>query len=146
MKEYDYVFLGSPTYFGLVSAQIKAFMDSLCDLWVDAELFGKKFGCFSSASTPQGGGDMCLLSMNLFAQHMGMTVLSVPSNLGFVQPAYGISHASGPDSDIRPSKETLGAIDAYKMCIRDRYSTSTAAKERIVLFQHGQLYDIVHPI
>lgn len=110
----DMIFLGSPTYFGNVSTAVKAFMDSCCDFWVDARLAGKKFGCFACASTYQGGGDICLQAMNTFAQHMGMTLLSVPANIKEgPQPAYGILHAAGGQSLLRPEQNTLDAITDY---------------------------------
>lgn len=114
LHEADMIFLGSPTYFGNVSAAVKAFMDSCCGLWLDANLAGKKFGCFASASTYQGGGDLCLQSMNIFAQHMGMHLLPVPANIkGGPQPAYGILHAAGGLSLDRPGQNTLDAITDY---------------------------------
>lgn len=110
----DLIFLGSPTYFGNVSAAVKTFMDSCCAFWPDARLAGKRFGCFASASTYQGGGDLCLQAMNTFAQHMGMTLLSVPANIkGGPQPAYGILHAAGGQSLHRPEQTTLTAITDY---------------------------------
>lgn len=114
LMEADLIFLGSPTYFGNVSAAVKTFMDSCCDLWPSARLAGKKFGCFASASTYQGGGSLCLQAMNTFAQHMGMHLLSVPANIaGGPQPAYGILHAAGGLSLGRPSAETFEAITDY---------------------------------
>lgn len=111
---YDYIVLGSPTYFGNVSGPMKLFMDSFCPLFVESKLFGKDFTAFTASSTTSGGPDMCLLAMNNFALHLGMTVHAVPANLqGAVQPAYGIAHASGGDSTIRPDAATKEAIHNY---------------------------------
>lgn len=108
------LFLGSPTYFGGVSAPVKAFMDSFLHYWVEGKMSGKYFGCFASASTPQGGADMCLQSMNVFAQHMGMVLLPVPSTVGGApQPAYGIAHASGEQAGRRIDDAEKQAIDGY---------------------------------
>lgn len=110
----DALFLGSPTYFGNVSAPVKAFMDSFVDHWVEARLAGKWFGGFATAGTPYGGADMCLLALNLFAQHMGMVTVSVPSAVtGSVQPAYGIAHYSGDLSDRRPGAGEAEAVASY---------------------------------
>lgn len=110
----DALFLGSPTYFGNVSAPVKVFMDSFVDYWVEARLAGKWFGGFATAGTPYGGADLCLLALNLFAQHMGMVSVSVPSTVtGSIQPAYGIAHYSGDLSDRRPGPGEEEAVATY---------------------------------
>ena len=110
----DIICLASPTYFGNVSAPVKSFMDLLCDFWPGAELRKKRFCALTCASTHQGGGDMCLNAMNIFAMHMGMIpVPALASFGGAVQPAYGIVHVSGGDSNIRPGADTKEAIDEY---------------------------------
>ncbi|MCY6484099.1 flavodoxin family protein [Clostridium aestuarii] len=101
--ESDYIFLGSPTYFGNVSAEMKAFMDSFSPLWSDGKLFGKKLVAFTSCGDPQGGGQVCLRSINTFAQHMGMLPIPIPANLSSKKsyPAYGMMHCSGDMGDNR---------------------------------------------
>lgn len=114
MIGYDAVFLGSPTYYGCVSAQMKAFMDSFCDIWVDALMAGKFFGCFATGGDVYGGSELCMQVMNTFAQHMGMIPVSVPCNAGGApQPAYGITHISGANSDVRIDGETVKAVHGY---------------------------------
>lgn len=110
----DALFLGSPTYFGNVSAPVKVFMDSFVDYWAEARLAGKFFGGFASAGTPQGGCDICLQALCHFAMHMGMCLVSVPSTVtGTVQPAYGICHWSGDLSDQRLTQGEREAIAGY---------------------------------
>ena len=110
----DALFLGSPTYFGNVSAPVKAFMDSFVDCWAEARLAGKFFGGFASAGTPQGGGDLCLQALCHFAMHMGMCIIPAPSTLaGAVQPAYGLLHWSGDDSGRRLEEGEREAIRSY---------------------------------
>ncbi|WP_053955158.1 flavodoxin family protein [Inediibacterium massiliense] len=115
LLESDHVILGSPTYFGNVSAEMKAYMDSMSIYWVEAKLSGKRLTAFASASTPFGGGEACLQAINTFGQHMGMISISVPSNLipTISMSAYGIIHYSGPMGDQRPNKDTLKVIDEY---------------------------------
>jgi NAD(P)H dehydrogenase (quinone) len=72
----DLIIFGAPTYFGNVSAQMKAFMDSTGALWIKAALAGKKFAAFTSCGNTEGGGDLCLQAMHTYAKYMGM--LSVP--------------------------------------------------------------------
>ena len=110
----DALFLGSPTYFGNVSAPVKAFMDRFVDYWAEARLAGKFFGGFASAGTPQGGCDICLQALCHFAMHMGMCLIPVPSTVtGAVQPAYGVCHWSGDNSDQRLTQEEREAIASY---------------------------------
>lgn len=114
VQAYDYIFFGAPTYFGNVSGPVKLYMDALCDFWPDAKLYGKKFGCFTAASTTAGGGQLCLQAMNTFALHMGMTLLAVPANLQAVaQPAYGFIHYSGETAETRPDEKLRAAIREY---------------------------------
>lgn len=110
----DYIFLGSPTYFGNVSAEMKEFMDSLSPLWVDAKLQGKKLIAFGSCSTPEGGGGACLQAINIFGQHMGMLPVSIPANLAkdISNSAYGLIHYSGKNSDRRIDSNMKKSIKA----------------------------------
>lgn len=110
----DAIFLGSPTYFGNVSAAVKSLMDSLCDFWAEAQLGGKWFGAFASMGSEHGGGESCLRAMDVFAMHMGMNVLPVTANNGgAIQPAYGVLHYCGDGGDLRPDSGTFTAIDNY---------------------------------
>ena len=103
MLDSDIIIMGSPTYYGNVSGAMKSFMDSFSPCWSEAKLWGKKLFSFSTSGNPEGGGDMCLNTMNIFAQHMGMIVVPVPSNLvsGQSYPAYGLLHYVGDFSNIR---------------------------------------------
>lgn len=115
MLESDHIILGSPTYFGNVSGEMKSYMDMAAEFWLDAKLAGKKLTAFTSSGDVEGGGHSCLQAINTFGQHMGMIVMSVPSNLlpdeSF--PAYGIIHYSGGLADQRPGKKVLDAIERY---------------------------------
>jgi len=110
----DIIIMGSPTYYGNVSGAMKAFMDSFSPCWADAKLWGKKLFAFSTSGNAEGGGDMCLNAINIFAQHMGMLVVPVPSNLvpGKNQTAYGLLHYVGDFSNMRPDANMITAIKA----------------------------------
>ncbi|MCY6371672.1 flavodoxin family protein [Clostridium ganghwense] len=101
--ESDYIFLGSPTYFGNVSAEMKSFMDSFSPLWADAKLFGKRVISFTTCGTAEAGGENCLKAINTFAQHLGMINIPIPSNLvpDKSNSAYGLLHCSGNMGDNR---------------------------------------------
>lgn len=110
----DIIIFGSPTYYGNVSGAMKVFMDSFSPCWPDAKLWGKKMFAFSTCANGEGGGDMCLNAINIFAQHMGMLVVPVPSNLvpGQSHPAYGLLHYVGDMSNNRPDEKMIAAIKA----------------------------------
>jgi len=114
-KESDLVVLGSPTYFGNVSAEMKAVMDSTSIYWIEAALAGKKLAVFSSCASREGGAALCLKSMITFGQHMGMIHIPLPANLiaNYEINAYGITHYSGNLADARPGREINELIKSY---------------------------------
>jgi len=102
MKGYDLVVLGSPTYYGDVSGEMKAFMDSCAPLWQNADLFGKILFAWTTAASEEGGGHICLKSIVNFGMHMGMIYVPVPSNLlQGAFPAYGLIHYCSETGDKR---------------------------------------------
>jgi NAD(P)H dehydrogenase (quinone) len=108
----DIIIFGSPTYFGNVSGAMKAFMDSFSPYWPDAKFWGKKMFSYTTCANGEGGGDVCLNTMNIFGQHMGMMVVPVPGDLvsGQSFPAYGLIHYVGDYSNLRPSGKIIPAI------------------------------------
>lgn len=114
-KNSDLIILGSPTYFGNVSAEMKVVMDSTSIYWIDAALAGKKLAVFSSCASREGGAALCLKSMITFGQHMGMIHIPLPTNLvvNCEINAYGITHYSGNFADSRPDAEVNSLIKSY---------------------------------
>lgn len=97
--------LGSPAYFGNISAPLKYFLDSTSPLWLNGTLVGKPAAVFTSSSTMHGGQESALLSMMVPLLHHGMLVVGLP----YTEPAlsqtqhggtpYGASHVSGAAGD-----------------------------------------------
>ncbi|MGD9569947.1 MAG: flavodoxin family protein [Sedimentibacter sp.] len=112
LLESDIIIMGSPTYFGNVSGAMKAFMDTFSTYWTEAAFWGKKLFAFTSCGNGEGGGDICLNAINIFAQHIGMTPIPVPANLlsSHSFPAYGLIHYSGDYANMRPSRDVVLAI------------------------------------
>ncbi len=81
LLEADLIIMGSPTYFGNVSAEMKTFMDQTGGLWIQAKLAGKKFFAFTSAGNTEGGGALCLQTLHTYAHYMGMHSISMPVNI-----------------------------------------------------------------
>src|SRR3546814_20558167 len=53
----DGIILGTPTRFGSVTSELKAWIDGLGGLWAKGALNGKAGSAFSSASTAHGGNE-----------------------------------------------------------------------------------------
>jgi NAD(P)H dehydrogenase (quinone) len=93
----DAVIFGTPTRFGNVSAELKAYIDSLGGLWAQGRLNNKAGSVFCSTSSPHGGNEATLLSMYIPLAHLGFII--VPT--GYVDAAvfkagtpYGASSVS----------------------------------------------------
>ena len=102
----DAIIFGTPTRFGSISSELKAWVDSLGGLWFQGKLNGKVGSSFSSTSTAHGGNESTNISMYNFMAHLGLII--VP--LGYADPAmfaagtpYGATAISGqngaPPSD-----------------------------------------------
>jgi len=70
--------LGSPTYFGNMSASMKHFLDSTVSVWFGGALEDKPAGVFTSTSSLHGGQETTLLSMSIPLLHHGMVLVGLP--------------------------------------------------------------------
>ncbi|MEG1979246.1 MAG: flavodoxin family protein [Victivallaceae bacterium] len=112
----DLIILGSPNYFGNVSAEMKRFMDDTAKFYVQQPLRNKYAAFFCSSSSNGGGGVYCLEAMCRFAQHVGMIPLPLPLEIQQLSPetsAYGFTHVSGLQGDQRPDERMHCAINAF---------------------------------
>jgi NAD(P)H dehydrogenase (quinone) len=105
----DAIIFGTPTRFGNVSSELKAWVDTLGGLWFQGKLVGKAGSCFTSTSTQHGGNESTSLTMYNFMAHLGLII--VP--LGYGDPAmfaagtpYGASSVSGQNA-APPTAEDL---------------------------------------
>jgi NAD(P)H dehydrogenase (quinone) len=105
----DAIVFGTPTRFGNVSSELKAFVDSLGGLWFQGKLVGKAGSAFTSTSSPHGGNESTILTMYNFMAHLGLII--VP--LGYADPVlfragtpYGASAVSG-QTNIPPTADDL---------------------------------------
>ena len=97
----DAIVFGTPTRFGNVSSELKAFVDSLGGLWFQGKLVGKAGSAFCSTGSPHGGNESTNLTMYNFMAHLGLII--VP--LGYGDPImfqagtpYGASAISGQNA------------------------------------------------
>ncbi|MDG1581751.1 flavodoxin family protein [Pseudomonas sp. GOM6] len=78
LLEYDGFILGSPTYFGGVSAPFKAFMDATGPLWRHQRLRGRLAAGFSVSSLASGDKQSTLMSLFVFAMQHGLIWVGNP--------------------------------------------------------------------
>ncbi len=98
----DGIIFGTPTRFGNVCAELKAYIDSLGGLWAQGKLNGKAGSVFVSTSTMHGGNESTLISLYNPMAHLGLVIVPTgyahPSLFGAGTP-YGTSSVSGQTSE-----------------------------------------------
>lgn len=105
----DAIVFGTPTRFGSIASELKAYIDSLGGLWFQGKLNGKVGSVFASTSSKHGGNESTLLSIYGPMAHLGLII--VP--LGYADPAmfkagtpYGATHVSALDT-LKPDEDHL---------------------------------------
>jgi NAD(P)H dehydrogenase (quinone) len=98
----DAIVLGTPSRFGTVCSELKAYIDSLGGLWFQGRLFGKVGAAFSSSGSKHGGNEATILGLYPALAHLGLVI----APLGYGNPAlfqggtpYGATSISGQQSD-----------------------------------------------
>lgn len=107
----DGIILGTPTRFGSVTSELKAWIDGLGGLWAKGALNGKAGSAFSSTSTAHGGNEATILGLYPPLAHLGLVI--VPP--GYADPVmyaagtpYGATSISGQNA-IPPTDADLAA-------------------------------------
>lgn len=110
---------GTPTRFGVVSAQLKNQIDRLSPLWQEGALEGKPAGIFVSTSTLHGGQEMTIFSLLPALLHLGMIFVGVPYSVqnlfttkGGGSP-YGPGHVAGPDNLRELDEDEVAILRAF---------------------------------
>jgi NAD(P)H dehydrogenase (quinone) len=71
----DAIIFGTPTRFGAVSSELKAYIDSLGGLWAQGKLNGKVGSAFAGSATPHGGNEVTSLSLFPVMAHLGLIIV-----------------------------------------------------------------------
>jgi NAD(P)H dehydrogenase (quinone) len=107
----DAFIFGTPTRYGLPSAQLKNFMDQTGPLWAKGLLVNKIGSSFTSTATAHGGQEQTILAMNTVFYHFGMIIVSP----GYVEASqfesgnpYGASFTSN-NGELDPDEAALTA-------------------------------------
>lgn len=71
----DAIILGSPTRYGLPTAQLKQFIDTTGPLWAQGKLVNKVASSFTSTATAHGGHETTLTAINNTFYHWGCIIV-----------------------------------------------------------------------
>lgn len=71
----DAIVFGTPTRFGNVASELKAYIDSLGGLWFQGAFNGKAGSVFCTTSTQHGGNETTLLSLYAPLAHLGLVIV-----------------------------------------------------------------------
>lgn len=116
----DGVVFGTPTRFGLPSAQLKQFLDSTGPLWAKGQLQDKAMGAFTGAGNVHGGQETTLLALNNVFIHWGAIIVPV----GYTDPRvhaaggnpYGASFTGGPGKgELPPEKLAVARFQGERI-------------------------------
>jgi NAD(P)H dehydrogenase (quinone) len=107
----DAIVFGTPTRYGLPTAQLKQFIDTTGPLWATGKLVNKVVSSFTSAATLHGGQESTILALNNTFYHWGAIIVGP----GYADPIqfqsgnpYGTSFKSD-NGQTRPDETALGA-------------------------------------
>ena len=78
----DGVFLASPTRYGGMASQTRAWLDTLGGLWMKGALAGKAISVAASAQNANGGAEGAIVQTYVSAMHFGM----IPVAPGYTDP------------------------------------------------------------
>lgn len=115
LAEADAIIFGTPTRFGNMAAQMRAFLDSTGGLWKNGDLVGKVGSVFASTATQHGGQETTITSFHTTLFHQGMIVVGVPysckglSEMGEISGGtpYGATTLASDDGSRQPSANEL---------------------------------------
>ena len=107
----DAIIFGTPTRYGLPTAQLKQFIDTTGPLWAGGKLVNKVCSSFTSAATTHGGQESTILALNNTFYHWGSIIVGP----GYADPIqfqsgnpYGVSFQSN-NGTTRPDETALAA-------------------------------------
>lgn len=107
----DAIILGTPTRYGLPTAQLKQFIDMTGPLWAQGKLVNKIASSFTSTATAHGGQEATILALNTTFYHWGAIIVGP----GYVDPIqfqsgnpYGVSFTSN-NGQLKPDETALAA-------------------------------------
>lgn len=115
LADYDAIIFGTPTRFGMMTAQMRNFLDQTGGLWAQGKLIGKVGSVFTSTASQHGGQESTILSFHTTLLHHGMVIVGLPysfqGQLTLDEVAggspYGASTIAAGDGSRQPSSLEL---------------------------------------
>jgi NAD(P)H dehydrogenase (quinone) len=108
----DVLIFGTPTRYGLPTAQLKQFIDTTGSLWSAGKLVDKVATSFTSSATRHGGQETTITALNNTFYHWGAIIVA-PGYADPVQFAagnpYGASHVSNNGENL-PGDVELASV------------------------------------
>jgi NAD(P)H dehydrogenase (quinone) len=105
----DAIVFGTPTRFGSMTSELKAYIDGLGGLWAQGKLNGKAGSAFTSTSTLHGGNESTILSLYNPMAHLGLIIVPTgyaDASLFAAGTPYGASSVSF-NTNTPPTEEDL---------------------------------------
>lgn len=115
LVNYDAIIFGSGTRYGMMTAQMKNFLDQTGALWASGALVGKVGSVMTSSATQHGGQESTILSFHTVLLHHGMLIAGLPysfkGQMGVDEikggSPYGATTITGGDGSRQPSANEL---------------------------------------
>ena len=111
----DALIFGTPTRFGMMTAEMRTVLDGLGGLWSQDAFVGKVGSVFTSSATQHGGQESTILTFHVSLLHLGMIIVGLPytekrqmrvDEITGGSP-YGGSTIAGGDGSRQPSENEL---------------------------------------
>ncbi len=127
----DALIFGTPTRYGMMTAEMRTVFDGLGGLWSRDAFVGKVGSVFTSSGTQHGGQESTILSFHVTLLHLGMIIVGLPYSENRQKrmdeitggSPYGASTIAGGDGSRQPSQNEL-AMARYQ----GRHVTQIAKK------------------
>ena len=102
----DGVIFGTPTRFGNVASELKAYIDGLGGLWATGALVGKAGSAFAGSSQPHGGNESTVISLWNPLAHLGFIIVPTGYADGIMFAGAGSPYGASVVSGNPPSGPT----------------------------------------
>lgn len=110
----DGIIFGTPTRFGNVSAELKAFIDSLGPLWFQGKLNGKAAAAFTSTAGPHGGNETTVVTLYVPMAHLGFIIVPNGYTHEKILQGHGTPYGSSSTSGQNSAPPTAEEIEVAK--------------------------------
>ena len=124
----DAIIFGTPTRFGAVSSELKAYIDSLGGLWAQGKLNGKVGSAFVGSATPHGGNESTFTSLYNPLMHFGM-VLVTP---GFADAVMFAGAGSPYGATVVSGNPPVGPVEAELAVARFQGKRVTEIAQKLI--------------